>query len=101
MFEGEDAFLINSSFQGLMSQGSGVRNCRCPCIAPSALLTLTARGVRVPRAASGEYSVLFGRESAPIAEGAGKLEKREIARAIQKFRGFYCQFLVNLLCMSS
>ena len=54
-------------------------------------------GVRVPRAASGEYSVLFGRESAPIAEGAGKLEKREIARAIQKFRGFYCQFLVHLL----
>ena len=28
MFEGEDDFLINSSFQGLMSQGSGVRNCR-------------------------------------------------------------------------
>ena len=34
MFEGEDAFLINSSFQGLMSLGSGVRNCRWPCIAP-------------------------------------------------------------------
>ena len=73
MFEGGDAFLIYSSFQGLMSQGSGVRNCRsrfwpCPCIAPSALLNLPERR-----------------------KAEKRWESSKAVRANQKFRGFYCQ----------
>ena len=36
-------------------------------------------GFRVPHAASGEYGVLIGRGSAPIAESAGKLRSAESA----------------------
>ena len=48
-----------------------------------------------PRAASGEYGVLIGRESAPIANRrkirSAVRAPNKAVRANQKFRGFYCQ----------